>query len=262
MGAAAGAAAADSQKSFIGCTMTAWSDELRAHDLSELRTILDMHGCAIVQTHATMDSLESLHNFMVSSERAYRPREAGRYSINAPNLEVHPAFAPLNDSPIINACIDELVRVSTLNMQGPHRNWLWKPNGTGGDIVMPHTYQYQHLHSDDPNYPTSSMLRGYSLCIGLAVTLVHLDFAPTRLVSWSTMKKLPYPEDATEPVVYGKEFMLTLKPGEAVIRDSRAAHSGTPNYTDAPRPFAQSQVLMPQYIGYYADETPTYLSNL
>ena len=239
--------------------MTQWSNSLRCHSLEDLGRVFEHHGCAIVQTHVAQAQLDALHDFMMEPKH-WRARGEGRFSINSWTMDGHPAYGAMENSVIIQACLGYLADTSLVGWQGPHHKWKFREGYRGGDIVLGGTSSYQNLHSDDSSYPTSSMIRGYSVCVGLACKLIHLGFGPTRLVSWQVLNKLPYPRDDGPEQQYGEEWHLTLKPGEAVIRDCRAAHSGTPNMTDRARPFPQMQVMMPQYIAYEAgDIIPTAL---
>ena len=72
----------------------------------------------------------------------------------------------------------------------------WRFAYSGGDGVAPMTPNTQTLHSDWPGYKTSSMMRGYAICVSLALRDVPLGFAPMRFVSWAQLhRKGDYPSN-------------------------------------------------------------------
>ena len=122
--------------------------------------------------------------------------------------------------------------------------------------MQPGTESWQLLHSDDWGYQLNSMQRGYSLCASVAVMDVPVAFAPVRLVPWNVLSHYrDFPScDLTDLPWQSNEHLLTMRKGELLIRDIRAAHSGSPNCTDLARPFPGMQIYTPQYLLWEASQ--------
>ena len=124
----------------------------------------------------------------------------------------------------------------------------WKATYCGGDEVAPMTDNMQDLHSDWPEYKTSSTRLGSVLVVSAAPRDVTVDLAPMRLVPWSRLWRMEeyskhYLGDES---LFENGYEVTLKAGEFLIRDCRAAHGGTPNRTAQFRCLPAVQIASPQ----------------
>ena len=235
--------------SSIESHMTPWSRQLRCSTFKEAITTFEEFGAALVDTEADEQHLELLSLWMLKNLPLARSAgQPGRWSLTNGTNHLQPEFQVITQNSTIWSWVDCLVDASLVDWQGPHRNS--KLHRTGGDIVAPKTLEYQALHSDDSKYKLSSMVRGYSLVLSVAPTMINASFAPLRLVPWSAQHE-PYPDGLMDESLQ-TPWLVTMKPREMLIRDSRVAHGGSPNATEKWRALPGMQILTPQYQEDYA----------
>lgn len=224
---------------------TLLSDALRINTLAELLSTFDRHGAVIFPSFVA-DSL--LYELMLAQQRFVPtdtsmrdPFDGSRYSTGS---RVTPlAYAELFKCPMLCMAIAALADHGGSSWQcGPLLNPVRFGKG-GGDVARARAGSWQEVHSDSAWFPTSNMSRGYFLVFSIACSIVAPTFAPIAIFPWSlrAYQSLPYPQDARGDT----SFLISLKKGEVLLRDCRAAHCGTPNLTDSDRFLPGGQILNP-----------------
>ena len=232
--------------------MTPLSDKLRCRSLDDVVRTFDQFGCCIVPSAVAHCDLDSLARFMCSGGDGlgWDSRGPGRFCVNMPGRQLtdDPHYVPFTYSPVLAAVVEALVCDSLQGWMGPHMQW--QRFKSGGDVVQPHTESWQLLHSDDWGYPLKSMCRGYSLCASVAPMDIPVALAPLRLIPWNVLRHYShYPSSDFDDVPFQcTENLVTMRKGELLIRDSRVAHSGSPNLSQVVRPFPGMQIYTPQYL--------------
>ena len=216
---------------FAAKTATDSSDQLRVDDWSQLEGIFHASGAVIIQGDIDQNILDSFQEELQSDAATKVPTSYPgrlRYRLGPPSECPIRGFRHMLASKKLASALDRI----SFHGSG---STAWTPSYCGGDEVAPLTANMQVLHSDWPDYPTSSMRLGYALCVSLALNDVPRHRAPIRFVPWSRLwRKAEYPQFGGEDV-YTEGFEVTLKAGEFLIRDCRAAHGGTPNLTTSTR---------------------------
>ena len=103
----------------------------------------------------------------------------------------------------------------------------------------------------------NSMMFGFALVVSVAPRDIAEDFAPLRIIGWNEINhydQFPCLDSELDQRFQKAEYRVRLRQGEALIRDCRVCHGGTPNHTDEPRFLPGIQVLSPQYTRYEANQ--------
>ena len=230
--------------------MTAFSDTLRVSSLDDIAEAFDAKGAVIIQSNLSDVDLDTMLAFFANGavEKKAHGDNPGRWRYR-PRSDL--AYAALLGSSQLQDALDILTDFSLRGCQEPglHAD-AWQYGNRGGDETEPSTDNFQELHSDWPSYANTSWKFGYGLVVSLALHDVPLELAPIRLVPWNKLKhSQQYPKLETDKFLQGYE--VTLKRGELLIRDCRAAHGGCPNLdVQKARMLPAVQVLSPQRLRY------------
>jgi len=214
-------------------------EKLRVADVeSALGTFLE-YGAVIIQTdikEAILNNMERhFDDFSFRHERG-----PGRWCVNnAENFALEGYQAIVNDIPIATC-----VSASTESTGADGQDWSFGPR-PGGDGVDKNTDDFQGLHNDWGAYPLKRMYWGYPLVVSVAPYDIGYDFAPLRLVPWSD--EYPALGSHRDQQLSSDDYKVRMYEGEALIRDCRVSHGGTPNLTDRQRFLPGVQILSPQY---------------
>ena len=96
---------------------------------------------------------------------------------------------------------------------------------------------------------------GLPLACSVAPTDIGVEFGPIRAYSWQMLPDetyyngLPIADEIRELDPWGSR--LEMFAGEALLRDVRAAHAGTPNRTDQDRVLPAFQIEGPLLRSFY-----------
>ena len=227
------------------------SDVLRCSTAADVAKTLDTYGAAIIMSDIGHEFLTDFGIFLssipIEQLQAREPYDGKRFSFNNWDLSESVHYMTFKASPLLNQCLSEIFGQSWLGQGGSYRFHM-----CGGDKVMARTDSWQDLHSDWESYPTCSMKWGYALAVSIACHDVPTDMSPIRLMPWNEMKRMPY-ED------HRQGYLVDLIKGEFLIRDVRAAHSGSPNLTDRDRCLPGCQLLSPEYLEHLHNTRPQVL---
>ena len=214
----------------------------------DVEQMMYTHGAAVIPGDLSHDCLQTLVQSAMSMKSEWQPRSpGGRWSCNNYKLAEDAAYNKLVNSLLLANIIDLITRLGSRRAGGivpPHPK-SWTVGNVGGDIVEPHTMNYQPLHSDWPGLSTSEMSLGFALAVSVAPYDIDCTFAPIRIISWSEMRSCPYSDLSSEADKTNR--WLGLCRGDFLIRDVRAAHGGTPNHTGDVRVLPGVQIVSPEY---------------
>ena len=152
-------------------------EQLLVHDWGKLEDIFDRHGAVIIPGDvnsaelAAFDEELRLQDPKLKTTTRYPGRL--RYRFGEPAQCQVQGFQHFFNSQKLRLALDRL------SVKGSGST-AWRFSYCGGDEVAPMTQNTQTLHSDWPGYKTSSMMRGYAICVSLALRDVPLGFAPMR----------------------------------------------------------------------------------
>lgn len=227
--------------------MTPFSDTLRVDDIDELVDVFWQNGAAIIQGDVCPEFLQQLEQELLCGDVVEKQNTnlEGRLRYRAGCLD-H-CRIPWYNSILASKKLREALDILTISGSGEVG---WKVTHCGGDEVAPMTHNMQDLHSDWPGYKTSSMSLGYALVVSVAPRDIDFALAPMRLVPWSRLWRMDeYPQRSRgDSDSFELGYEVTLKAGEFLIRDCRAAHGGTPNTTVQSRCLPAVQIASPQYL--------------
>ena len=226
-------------------TMTSHSEMLRVRNLDNLVDAFDRHGAVIIPGDIDIETLLDLEKVLLQSPHKQSRHPGGRASYNAPQNAELAGFKSIMASSVLHKALDALTAYS---MQGRGVGTSWQYHLCGGDEVDPGNTNYQDLHSDWPSYPTKSMMYGYAIAVSVAPRDIGVEFAPIRLVPWSRLNNCYPVLSAGDSDMFLNGSEVTLRAGEILIRDVRAAHGGTPNLCSTPRCLPGLQVLSPAWV--------------
>ena len=179
-------------------------------------------------------------------------QRTGRHCINNSRNTDLDGYKAIMDNENLNNTITAITKLS----RGLGRTGEWSWGKAGGDIVDPHTDTYQPLHTDWTGYPLESMVWGFAIVVSVAPKDITEDHAPLRLVGWDDVQRYDdYPQlDSDEDIFYRmSDHLVVLNEGEALIRDCRVCHGGTPDRCDHQRFLPGLQVTSPQCAAYLAE---------
>ena len=217
--------------------------------MDQLVEIFDQNGAAIIQGDLNPEVLHQMEHELVSSTAEVKHASSlegrFRYRAGKPDDYKIEGYCSLLASKTLRQALDLL----TLHGSEGSGEVGWKAYYFGGDEVSPQTHNMQDLHSDWPAYRTNSMSQGFALVVAVAPRDIPVDLAPMRLVPWSLLsREQDYPvRSRGDKDLYEEGYEVTLKAGEILIRDCRAAHGGTPNRTEKIRCLPCVQILSPQF---------------
>ena len=225
---------------------TPWSRQVRFESGVDFVKTFDMYGCAIVAGDLETSVLLGLASHMLSSE-TYSMRENGRYSTNSWKNKEDKSYAAFLDSAVLQTSLDMLAEAgcSSRYQLGPLANWEY--GLAGGDVCPPFCMEAQPLHTDWASMPLAYMNMGYAIAVSVSPTHVTAEYGPICIIPWNLEKH--HDKNGKYHVQHrASDFLITLSPGEFLIRDVRACHGGSINRLGAPRPLPGVQVLSPLYL--------------
>ena len=237
--------------------MTALSNALRCCSIWEALGSMYKFGACIIPSGVSHRDLDALAWFMPNMRR--RTRGDGRWTVTEDGFAENEFFKPFTYSSAVTAIVDALDASTTHGHHGPHYNW--ERSRTGGDIVEPHAYVWQPIHSDDSGYSLNTMERGYAISISIAVTDIPIEFGPMRFIPWCQLKRYEdFPQvDSRGPINLAAdcqsrccEHLVTMRKRDLLIRDVRVAHSGSVNRTGSLRALPGMQIYSSQYLAFNA----------
>ena len=182
------------------------------------------HGFAILPSGFSSQYLKEFCQHLSHLDLQERHHERSPYDKTHFSFNGHPQLDKEMYGQIF-AC-EELCEA--LHMLTPH----WWIGTHGGDKVTGGSKSHQLLHSDWPQYSTTSMDHGFALAVSLAVHDVDENRAAIRAVPWSNPGWADVDHHGCYADCFEGEragFYLKLKKGDLLIRDVRAAHAGSEN---------------------------------
>jgi len=228
----------------IGSATWDWSNQFRVLDAKSAVDVFDRHGFAIFKTDLAMASLDALHQQCLDTDQHFwSTRGPGRFSINAVGNAELSGFKELIASCNLNTFLTHII---CYGLRQPPCDGAWSPGVRGGDVVQPHTLWNQEMHSDAWYYKLNHMQYGFYIAVSVACCDILADNAPIRAIPWSICNHYrDFPVDLSLEAPTGSTSLLLHK-GEVIIRDVRACHAGSANFTDETRMLPGFQVNGPQ----------------
>ena len=205
------------------------NDKYRAQSIDEVASILQQHGFVIFASGMNPDDLK-LMSSALSNNGVRNPRGHVQNMAHWSNADCMACFTT---APNVVKVISD---VTSWDDPSLREKWRVSQRGLGGDVCLAQTLGWQDLHSDWPELPTRIRKYGLPLACSVAPKDVGLDCGPIRAYSWEMLHDeqyyhwLPISVEFNELDPLGTR--LEMFAGEALLRDVRAAHAGTPNRTD------------------------------
>ena len=194
------------------------SDDFLCTAPEEVYDMVMDHGFARISSGIDGQELDAFNAHLETledrAETERGPYDKTRYSLNGhPDLD-HRFYDRMLDTPVLQDCLDRL-------LPG------WERGRYGGDRAKAKAQSHQALHSDWPDY--TSMKFGLAVCVSLALVDVPAEYGAIRCVPWSCRGygRPPYPDVDENGHLAG--LRLSMRRGEFLLRDCRAAHAGAPN---------------------------------
>ena len=178
-------------------------------------------------------------------------RGQGRYSANrtlSRMSELPLCYRECMSSAVVNWMVEEVTNSSLESWSSPSpQTWEW--GRVGGDVCEGRVQEWQQFHSDWPSYKTTGKKWGFGLVANIGCGEVPIGFAPTAIIPWNIMwwkadDGYYHPAEVTD----AREWFVTLKHREVLLRDCRVCHAGSPNLYSEDRALVGMQVNSPQYI--------------